>query len=308
MRSAEYFDAPPRSVAKHKRKSSAYHLSVKLACPRLETRSPPAWRGKSFLGRPGYDLRAMRRSKRIAGLSAVIASLLYLAAPSAFAYRPFDGTDAAVVDDGEVELELGASHLREGSVRSVIAPAAVANFGISENREIVLEGKLNTLLDTEPGDHRTSLEDTGLFLKQVHRAGSLQDRTGPSIASECGVLLPTIHGESGTGAKCAGIVSQRWPLATVHVNAALSLDRKHDWNRFLGVIVEGPEEWSVRPVMELFGEGGVNGSRTNSALVGLIWRVQENLSFDLGVRWARSDGENVSEVRVGLTWAFTTGK
>lgn len=238
----------------------------------------------------------------------IVTGLLSLLSCPALAYRPFDGTDAAVVGGDEVELELGASHSREGSVRSVIAPAAVANFGISEDREIVLEGKLNTLLDTEPGDHRTSLEDTGLFLKQVHRAGSLQDGTGPSIASECGMLLPTIHGESGTGAKCAGIVSQRWSMATVHVNAALFLDRKHDWNRFLGAIVEGPDAWTVRPVMELFAERGANGSRANSALVGLIWRAQENLSFDLGVRRARSDGENVSEVRAGLTWAFAMGK
>ncbi|AYH43248.1 hypothetical protein [Azoarcus sp. DN11] len=247
--------------------------------------------------------------KRSPGLRAIVAGVLCLAASSALAYRPFDGTDAAVADEGEFELEFSpASYLREGSERSLFAPAVVANFGISEDREIVLEGKLRSRRDTPAEGHRTSLEDTALSLKQVHRRGSLQDGTGPSIASECSVLLPTIHGQSGTGASCAGIVSQRWPMATVHVNAALLLDRKHDWSRFLGAIVEGPGEWSVRPVMEIFAERGVNGARTDSALVGLIWRAQENLSFDLGVRRARSDGENISEVRAGLTWAFAMGK
>lgn len=244
---------------------------------------------------------------------AVCASLLllYLAigVRSAFAYRPFDGTDASVAEAGEFELEFSpVGYLREGSARSLIAPALVANWGISHDREIVLEGKLKTLRDSPPEGHRTSLEDTAFSLKQVHRRGSLQDGTGPSIASECGVLLPTMYGESGIGASCAGIVSQRWPMATVHLNTTLARDRQHHWNRFVGGIVEGPDEWSVRPVMEIFAERGVNGSRTNSALVGLIWRSRENLSFDLGLRRARSDGENVSEVRAGLTWAFAMGK
>lgn len=230
--------------------------------------------------------------------------------PFVFAYRPFDSTDAGVADAGEFELELGpVGYLREGSERSLIAPAAVANFGIPGDREIVLEGKLKTLQDNpSDGGPRTSLVDTAFSLKQVHRRGSLQDGTGPSIASECGVLLPTIQGESGTGVTCAGIVSQRWTMATAHLNAALALNRQHNWNRFLGGIVEGPYEWPVRPVLEIFTERDTAGSRTNSALLGLIWRARENLSFDLGVRAARSDGENVSEVRAGLTWSFPLGK
>ena len=44
------------------------------------------------------------------------------------AYRPFDGTDAAVVDEHEFELELGpVEYTREGSTKSLIAPAIVGN-------------------------------------------------------------------------------------------------------------------------------------------------------------------------------------
>lgn len=243
--------------------------------------------------------------KRNMGWTMLAASLLCLAAGPAAAYRPFDGTDAGVADEGEFELELGpAGYLREGSVRSVIGPAVVANFGISGEREIVIEGKLKTLRDKGPDDHRTSLEDTALSLKQLHRAGSLQGGSGLSVASECGILLPTYHGESGMGATCAGIVSQRWQAAAVHLNGALVLDRKHEWHRVLGVIVEGPDAWPVRPVLEIFGDRDNGGGHTNSALLGLIWRARDNLAFDVGVRAARADGQHVSEVRAGLTWGF----
>jgi hypothetical protein len=224
---------------------------------------------------------------------------------NAFAYRPFDSTDASVAGPGEFELEFGpVGHLREGRERSFIAPAAIANFGISGDREIVLEGKLKTLQGELSEGPRTSLVDTALSLKQVHRRGSLQDGIGPSVASECGVLLPTIRGESGMGATCAGIVSQRWPAATIHLNGAVVRTRERTWNRFLGGIIEGPYEWRVRPVLEIFTESDTGGSRMNSALVGLIWRSREKLSFDVGVRAARSNDQNIAEIRAGFTWSF----
>ena len=59
---------------------------------------------------------------------------------------------------------------------------------------------------------------------------------------------------------------------------------------------------------EVFAEQEVGGSRTNSALIGLIWKRRENLSFDLGMRSARTNGLHVNEVRAGLTWATSFGK
>lgn len=225
--------------------------------------------------------------------------------PDAFAYRPFDSTDASVAGPGEFELEFGpVGYLREGRAKSLVAPAAIANFGISNDREIVLEGKVLTAQGDAAEGPRTSLVDTALSLKQVHRRGVLQDGTGASVASECGVLLPTVHGESGTGATCAGIVSQRWSAGTVHLNGALSLTRQHNWGQFLGVIFEGPYEWRVRPVLEILAQRDNGGSRTHSALVGMIWRSRENLSFDLGVRAARSNDQNIAEIRAGFTWGF----
>ena len=118
---------------------------------------------------------------------ALVAASLALVVPCAHAYRPFDGTDAAVPDPGEFELELGPlQHVSEGSVRSWIAPAVVANWGLANGRELVLEGKVRTLHDQPAEGYRTSLVDDALSLKQVHRNGdeisvytrSLDDITG----------------------------------------------------------------------------------------------------------------------------------
>jgi len=116
--------------------------------------------------------------------------------------------------------------------------------------------------------------------------GSLQDKTGASVATEFGVLLPDSAGNSGVGASLAGIVSQRWDWGTVHFNAETALTRDHHGDVFTGVILEGPFSWSVRPVAEIFYDNEFGKEETISGLVGLIWKVRDNLSFDVGVRHA----------------------
>jgi hypothetical protein len=237
----------------------------------------------------------------------VLAVALAWTSGDALAYRPFDSTDAAVADAGEFELELGPlGSLREGTRRSLVAPAIIANFGISGDREIVLQGQRQTLLDPDVPGPRTSVVDTGLFIKQVLRRGVLQDEAGPSIATEYGFLLPTFHGESGTGFSTAGILSQRSEMGTLHLNSVLSLTRSHHADLILGAIVEGPNSWAVRPVAEVFAEQQAGGVRTLSRLVGAIWRIRDGLSFDIGVRQAHAGSEGIHEVRLGLTWSVSS--
>jgi hypothetical protein len=229
------------------------------------------------------------------------AALIALSSP-AWAYRPFDGTDAAVAAPGEVEIELQpAGRLRDESGTSLIAPATVFNYGLSADWEAVLEGQGQTPL-SPPGP--TSLMAGGAFLKHVLIPGALQDRTGPSVATEFGVLLPDSTGDSGVGASVAGIVSQRWDWGTVHLNAETALTRDHHGDVFLGAILEGPSKWTVRPVAEVFYEDEFGKEQTVSGLVGLIWQVRDNLSFDVAVRHALTNGHPANEIRAGLTFGF----
>jgi hypothetical protein len=118
------------------------------------------------------------------------------------------------------------------------------------------------------------------------------------------VLLPDSTGNSGIGASLAGIVSQRWGWGTIHLNAETAFTRDHHGDVFLGSIIEGPSTWTVRPVAEFFYEDEFGKSETISGLIGLIWRVRDDLSFDIGLRHALTNGHSVNEVRAGLTFAF----
>ena len=238
----------------------------------------------------------------------VIAAFLRIAATfliacslgnTAYAYRPFNGTDAAVADVGEFELELQpAGVLQEAGNQTLVAPAIVTNFGFAKNWEAVLEGNLQTPLSSTDSP---SLTDTGISLKHVLREGSLQNKTGPSIATEFGLLLPGINADAGVGGTWAAIISQRWDWGTVHLNLQPSLTRDHHAELFVSTIIEGPSKWKVRPVAEIFFDDKFDQENTVSGLVGLIWQVREDLAFDVAVRAASTNGRPVEEIRAGFT-------
>ena len=260
----------------------------------------------------------------------LIVVLALLAAAPAVAYRPFDGTDAAVAGHGEFELELGpAQYLYARSGHSLIAPALILNVGVLPRVELVLEGKhLIALADT--GGPRLQLLDTGFYVKAVLREGSLQGRRGPSVATELGPLLPeartTGRGARGTGendvsatkigASAAVIVSQRASFGTAHLNAAAVVTREGTFAPFGGLILEGPARWKLRPVAEVwvqheFGThdrpepAGTHEQRTSvSGLVGAIWKVRDGLALDAAVRVGEEEGVLTVEVRAGLTITF----
>src|SRR4051812_16340584 len=218
------------------------------------------------------------------GRACLISACLIAAVLPASAYRPFDGTDAAVAEKDKIEIELQpAGVLKEFSGTSLVAPAARFNYGFAENWEAVLEGQFETPLSPSGPSTFTA---GGAFLKGVLREGSLQGKSGVSVATEFGFLLPDSRGDSRLGASLAGIVSQRWDWGAIHLNGQAALSREHRADLFIGTIIEGPSKWTVRPVAEVFYEKEFGKSETVSGLVGLIWQVRDDLSFDLGVRHA----------------------
>ena len=238
-------------------------------------------------------------------LALFAAGLLLSWGSEAFAYRPFDGTDAAVADPGETEVELqpaGAQWSREQQ-NLLIAPAVVYNYGFLKDWEAVLESQLQTPFSPSGP---TSLSASAVSLKHVIRPGSLQDQSGPSIAAEFGVLLPDSNGDNRFGATIDAIVSQRWDGGTVHVNNAAELTRDQRADVFTDLIIEGPSKWVVRPVAEFFYEEEFGRAHTLSGLIGAIWQVNDKLSFDVGFRHAVTNGSNVNEIRAGLTVGFMT--
>jgi len=233
----------------------------------------------------------------------VLAGVLVIcAAPASFAYRPFDGTDAAVAGRGELEIELGpAGLLRLGPDRFLVAPAMIVNFGFAERWEVVLEGRQHLLLGSAQGLPRSRIVDTALNLKTVLRGGELQDEHGPSVAAELGVLLPTVNDEPGVGAQGTVIVSRRFTDLTAHLNLGLALTRDKHLDLPGSLILEGPWRWAVRPVLELFSEFREPDQVAISGLGGFIWRTSDSMAIDAGVRFGRASGQPLLEGRLGLT-------
>ena len=242
----------------------------------------------------------LRRYKQCFLAAAVASFLVGASVTSSFAYRPFDGTDAAVAGVGEVEIELqpiGA--VRTGSQTTPTGPYAIFNYGFAERWELVLQGTAQALPE---GAGPISVPNAA-FLKYVVQPGVLQDKPGPSIAMEFGPLLPP-SGGSGVGLSWTGIVSQRWEWGTVHLNMETNLTPDQHGELFFDAIIEGPNRWKVRPVFEIYSDSVVNQSQTFSALVGAIWQARDNLAFDVGLRYALLNGRPVNEVRAGVTFGF----
>lgn len=234
----------------------------------------------------------------------IVAGLLVV--PSrADAYRPFDGTDADVANRGVFELELGpVQYYREGRHDFLVSPAIVLNLGIFEDTEIVIDADQAVALGSlESGTSRVRLLDDDVLLKHVFREGTVQGKTGISLAAEGGVLTPEIGGDAGVGGSLSVITSYQWTWGAAHYSEWLEYTRAHHADLFTGMILEGPHDWVVRPVAEVFYDKDFAAGRTASALVGAIWEVSDTLAFDVGVRGARVDDESLVEARLGLTWS-----
>jgi len=223
---------------------------------------------------------------------------------SAWAYRPFVSTDAAVADPKEVEIELGYFNLeRTGRQNSIETPSMVLNYGVAKNLELVGEFRLEVSPQVE-------ISDPGLSLKGVVKEGVLQDRPGLSIAVEAGLLLSsTLPREHGVGFEVTGIASGKVAPVTVHVNGGGGLDRDGHVFGISGVIGELPLHSKLRLVGEVNGETTQGERPNNSALLGLIWQpTSKNVFLDAGVRHGISHAAPDWQFTIGLTFGFSIPK
>ncbi|HEY1812758.1 MAG TPA: hypothetical protein VGG74_10460 [Kofleriaceae bacterium] len=251
-------------------------------------------------------------------MRAVVAAavVVVLGAPRvASAYRPFDQTDADTAELDTVELELGPIKLTTGGGQVIYGPGGVFNYGFSDGWELVFDYDAAIPL----GDLGSSLVLTDLQVKHVLRDGSLQGRSGPSVALELGPLFPTIPTfPDEVGFDATLIVSQRWSDVTVHLNSEVAWERDRAVSATNGFIIEGPQRWRLRPVAETY-VSVERGASLYSGLVGAIYRWRSTVVFDAALRIIENDqpgppstGPGTSnngasgELRVGLTWVIPT--
>ena len=233
-----------------------------------------------------------------------LAAILLCAASAARAYRPFDNTDADTAKTGEIELEVGPAGFTHQSGQTTYSPLFIFNYGFLPGYEVVLEYQNQLVLGTLTGGPRESVGSGELTVKHVLREGVLQGGEGPSVALEMGAFLPGIKTQSGFGAIATGIISQRFGLATLHLNVNLGLQRDGNFWTEPALVAEGPESWTVRPVAEVLYGHEFGGPNEASTLLGGIWKIDDDLALDLGLRAGREAGAPVEEIRCGFTISF----
>ena len=221
----------------------------------------------------------------------------------AWCYRPFDSTDADVVEQGEIEIELGLfnwAHARNEN--TYVTPQLVFNYGITDEIEFVAE------FEAEHMDGDTNITDPGIFIKRLLRRGVLQETGGLSLAVEAGLLLPsTLDEEDSIGFEAIGIISGELAPFTYHINFGGGVDRVNG-NAFglWGVILEYPLDLNTRLVAELNGEYPENEAAEHSGLVGVIWEPPSypDTAVDLSLRHGIDNTEPDWSLSIGMTFNF----
>lgn len=246
----------------------------------------------------GKNMRK-RRSIVLLSILTIFTISFILSATSAFAYRPFISTDAAVAAVKEWEIELGLFNMsRDKGNDGVFVPSLRLNYGILKNWEIV--GEFDLQVYKEGKARNTEVTDPALFLKGVLREGILQNQEGSSFVVELGVLLPsTVEGERKAGLEGIVVFSGKMSNLAYHLNLGGEFDREEfAAHGIWGIILEYPFEGKFRLVGEINGSFARHGNSESSGLIGLIWET-EGLGFDLGIRKGFSTSS--------ADWALTTG-
>jgi len=230
--------------------------------------------------------------------------VLVLGAPPAHAFRPFEGTDAQVAPPRAFELELEPmGYERVGDEHQLVGPEWAMNYGFGAGGEFTFEGKRLWLLNAEPGERVATSEDMGIAVKKVLRPGTLQDKKGPSLATEVEFQIPTTE-ERGAGISAAFIATHKAGTVTLHFNGEVAHNREHAFGRFASVIGEiEPKNWKVEPVMELSVDREGNQATSHGILGGMLWEAAPSLTIDGAVRYASN-----SDREVELLWGFTWKK
>jgi len=218
------------------------------------------------------------------------------------AYRPFVSTDAAVVEKGSAEIELGIVDYSNHRGRITLdAPDLRFNFGFAKGWEISVEGAMQVSDSTD--GHRFRIMDPELNIKTMLLNGPLQERGGPlGLAFEMAAVLPGSSGDSGVGVEAVMIASWRTGNFTWHLNAGLGWQRElREPNAVWGLIVERKLSKALSVAAEFHGESARHTGPVNSALLGLLWE-HGRITYDVGVSFGLSAAAADVAFSVGLTF------
>ena len=165
-----------------------------------------------------HTLRSTTQRHLPRTVAAALGGALVLgAAPAAYAYRPFDGTDAEVAESASSRGSSGRRTPPSREFAQLTAPWLVLNLGIWPRFELVLETN-NLLAQRAAGGVLDQFAETHAFVKAILRHGFVQEQTGPSIAVEAGPWLPNPERRAGVGGSANFIFSIQIERMILHLD------------------------------------------------------------------------------------------
>ena len=220
----------------------------------------------------------------------------------AWAYRPFDFTDADVAEARTLEIAVApAEYLEHGEVRSMHLPNLSLTFGLGGGYEFGVEGINSVFLKTDDTQPQSSFFEWAAAIKRLLRRGNLQDVAGPSIATEGEVVVPT-RGQVRPGTALAVVMSDESKTGVAHLGVEVARTPELENELSVVLILETLDYHGVRPVAELATTGVRHALPENSALIGVIYEAYEGLAFDVGVKFGKAGDDRSTELRTGASW------
>src|SRR5471032_35900 len=109
---------------------------------------------------PSESEREMKRAVLFTG---VLVGALGMWDHPAYAYRPFNSTDAAVAARGDIEIECGPfGYVVDADGRFLVIPTAIVNIGIADGWEVVIEGRNFLRVSSNNPDQTDTVRETAL--------------------------------------------------------------------------------------------------------------------------------------------------
>lgn len=224
--------------------------------------------------------------------------------------HPLITDDAGTLGAGAVQLELNGEYAKDSSDSTTEIAAAVSG-GVRDDLDLVFSVPYQLLRFNDEESSRTT--EDGISDIAVEMKWRFYEKESFSLAIKPGITLPTGDDDKGLGDGKASygmvfISSVELGPVTPHANIGYTKNRKElrdVWHYSLAA------EYEVMKNLMLVGNiGGETNpdkeSDTHPAFIlgGLIYTVNEDISFDIGIKAGFNKAEPDYAVLAGLVFAF----
>ena len=217
-----------------------------------------------------------------------------------------DANDARTLDSGALELELQPigyyQVLSEEHEHHLVSPSLMLYLGLAPGLDFIFLSRGFFLTDDLPEMSYRTWESTVAFrFLLLPGRYSTEGGEGPSIVTQVGVMIPNLNGVGEyPGAQVGLLLAQQWDAGTLHANAWLTYTTWRSTDVFLAAAMEGPPDWDVRPLVEVWFDYDTTYGGLLSGLVGLYLDATEHLTFEVGARIAAWEEYSELEVRASM--------